>query len=216
MLFYAIVSAISVAVIGLSATEESTLRLPEFDFPSLDPLVYKYGKVLLNSDEIRGELIISNVTCIGISKAHFSDVRTHFLDDIFHLEIDVQIPKVFIKGATKINASLNIFKLVTEGYFNLTVENVRTIWDLKGHVVNNIWIIEHFLIAPSLGNFKVHYNCSIEEEREFYNIVIGFINEYWPPIYRAVLPFLSNVWEPFLIDIANKFFSKVSFSNVFP
>ncbi|XP_011705814.1 PREDICTED: uncharacterized protein LOC105461019 [Wasmannia auropunctata] len=145
MLFYAlVVSAISVAVIGLSATEEPTLPvttckrdsddysaclkravekawsrfmagLPEFDFPPLDPLVYKYGRMVLNSAEIRGELIISNQTFAGISKTRIFDVKAYFLDDVFHLEIDTLIPKAFLKGAAKINGSLNIFRVVNEG-----------------------------------------------------------------------------------------------------
>ncbi|XP_011699702.1 PREDICTED: uncharacterized protein LOC105457003 [Wasmannia auropunctata] len=144
MLFYAIVSAISVAVIGLSATEESTLPvttckrdsddysaclkravekawprfmagLPEFDFPPLDPLVYKYGRVNLNSAEIRGELIISNLTSAGVSKTRIFDVKAYFLHDVFHLEIDTLIPRAFLKGAVKINGSVNIFRVVNEG-----------------------------------------------------------------------------------------------------
>lgn len=89
--------------------------LPKFDFPSLDPLVYEYGRIELNSGEIRGEIIGSNVTAIGLSKAGISDVRTHFLDDVFHLEIDVQVPKLYINGAMKINGTISVFKVANKG-----------------------------------------------------------------------------------------------------
>lgn len=190
--------------------------IPEYDFPSVDPFVVDYAKVELNSDLIHGELIISNLTAHGLSKAHFSDVRTHLFDDVFGLEIDVQIPKLFIKGAVKLNGSLNIFRLLSEGYFNLTVHDVKGTWNIPGHVVNDTWIVERYQIAPSVGKFKVYYDSSLETNKEFYNIVVNFINEFWPAVYRAVLPFLSNTWDPWLADRANKFFSKVPFSKVFP
>ena len=92
------------------------IGLPEFDFPPMDPLFYEYGKVMLNSGELRGELIMSNVTAIGLSKARIFNARTQFLShDVFRLEIGVQMPKLFLKGAAKINGSLSIFRIVNEG-----------------------------------------------------------------------------------------------------
>lgn len=93
------------------------IGLPEFDFPPLDPLFYEYGKAVLNSSEIlRAELIMSNITAIGLSKSRIFNARTQFLShDVFRLEIEVQIPELFLKGAAKINGSLNVFRLVNTG-----------------------------------------------------------------------------------------------------
>lgn len=97
--------------------------LPEFDFPSLDPLSYEYGRVVFNSDEeVHGELIVSNITCNGVSKSRFFDIRTYFLNDVFHLEIDKLVPTVFITGDAKLNATINIFKVIEEGtILNFTI-----------------------------------------------------------------------------------------------
>jgi len=92
------------------------IGLPEFDFPPMDPLFYEYGTVILNSGEIRGELIMSNVTAIGLSKARISNARTQFLShDVFHLEIGVQMPEILLKGVGKINGSLSVFRITNEG-----------------------------------------------------------------------------------------------------
>jgi len=48
------------------------------------------------------------------------------------------------------------------------------------------------------------------------DFVINFINEFWPAIYRSVLPIINKELEKFYIDIANRLFAKVSFSKVFP
>jgi len=92
------------------------IGLPEFDFPSLNSIFFKYGKAVYNSSDIfRAEVILSNVTARGLSKAYFNDVRAHFLDDVFHLEIDAIVPKLFLKGFMKINGILSTFKIADEG-----------------------------------------------------------------------------------------------------
>ncbi|XP_011064517.1 PREDICTED: uncharacterized protein LOC105152119 [Acromyrmex echinatior] len=246
MLFYALSAICSVAAFGFFVTGEYTLPvstckqdaadnsaclkqafekawprfiegLPEFDFPPMDPLFYEYGKVMLNSGELRGELIMSNVTAIGLSKARIFNARTQFLShDVFRLEIGVQMPKLFLKGAAKINGSLSIFRIVNEGNFNITLNDVRALWEITGHVVNDTWIVEQFHITPLIGKFKIYYKDLSESTKEFSDLLINFVNEYWPTIYRTVLPIMAKEWDKFYIDIANRLFAKVSFSKVFP
>ncbi|KAL0133717.1 hypothetical protein PUN28_000991 [Cardiocondyla obscurior] len=89
--------------------------LPEYDFPSLDPLVFEHATATLKLGEIRGEIIATNLTAIGLSKAHFSDVRAHYLDDVFNLEIDVDVPWLYAEGGVNVNGSLNVFKITGKG-----------------------------------------------------------------------------------------------------
>jgi len=91
------------------------IGLPEFDLPPLDPLVYEHEKFKFNYDEIRGEIIISNLTIIGFSKARFFNVRPHFLDDVFRLEIDILVPKLFGEGDVSVDCSINVFKINDKG-----------------------------------------------------------------------------------------------------
>jgi len=92
-----------------------SVGLPEFDFPPLDPLFYEYDKFIFNLDLLRGEIIISNCTIIGLAKAHFFDVRPHFLDDVFSLEIDGQVPKIRAKGVANVNATISVFRVIDKG-----------------------------------------------------------------------------------------------------
>ncbi|XP_039311060.1 uncharacterized protein LOC120359001 [Solenopsis invicta] len=242
MLFYII--AFSVAILGLSSANKPTLPvtsckrgsddysaclkrafqeawprfvagMPEFDFPSLDPLYYKYGKVVYNSDLIHANVIGSNITVFGFSKTHVFDIRTHFFNDNFRLEIDVISPKLFIEGIMNMNGTLGgIFRIVREGPFNITGDDVRATWGLTGHVVNDTWIVEHFRMLPSVETVKVYFN--LFPDKGLNDLVVFFANEFWPSLYRYIIPITSNVWDPWLAGIANKFFSKVSFSEVFP
>lgn len=94
----------------------------EFNFPSLDPFFHKYGKAIYNSSEIHAEIISSNITGLGLSKLHFYDVRTQLLDDKFHLEIDVLVPKFSLEGDMNMNGTIGIFKIVDNGMVKNSIQ----------------------------------------------------------------------------------------------
>jgi len=72
----------------------------------LEPFYYEDGRIVLNSNEIHGEGIITNATVYGSENINFLDLRPHFLNDVFRLEIDMLIPKIFIKSYASGNANV--------------------------------------------------------------------------------------------------------------
>ncbi|XP_018377666.1 PREDICTED: protein takeout-like [Trachymyrmex cornetzi] len=201
------------------AVEEAWPRfvagLSEFDIPPLDPLFHKYEKFVMNSGNIRGELILSNNTITGLSKLRILNVRTYFLDDVFRLETDINIPRISLKGAIKINCNLNVFRIANEGYYNLTLEDVSGTTNFTGHVVNDTWIVEHFYFVPSIGKFKLYYDDVVKEKKASTDVIINFVNENWLSFYPVAMSSLFDRIELLLIDFANKFCSKVPFSKIF-
>ncbi|XP_018306887.1 uncharacterized protein [Mycetomoellerius zeteki] len=189
--------------------------LPEFDFPPLDPLVYEYGKAVFNSGEIRAEVVLTNNIVTGLAKVQVHDVRTHFLDDVFRLEIDANVPKIFLKGNVKMNGTIGIFKIVNEGPYNLTADDVIGTWDMTGPVVNDTFIVKHIHVLPSVKKLKLYFDL-FQDNKEINDVAVSFVNEFWPPLFRVMLPITSEAWDPWLTSIVNKLFSKVSFSKVFP
>ncbi|XP_011878392.1 PREDICTED: uncharacterized protein LOC105567806 [Vollenhovia emeryi] len=190
--------------------------MPEFDVPPIDPLFAKYAKIIFNSNLMHAEAIISNLSAIGLAEASFSDIRTYFLDDVFRVEIDGQVPSMFVEAAVKINGVLSIFKVAAEGHLTVTANDIRGTCSLIGHVANDTWIVEHFRLLPLIGKFKVSFDNLLEGSKEFSDIVITFVNEYWPLVYRETMPFLFDRVDPLVVEFLNKFFSDVSFSKVFP
>ncbi|KAL6262155.1 hypothetical protein P5V15_007252 [Pogonomyrmex californicus] len=191
--------------------------IPEIGFPPLDPLVFKYGKIIVNSDEIHAEVGFTNLTYIGLSEAHFSDVRTHFLDnDVFRLEVNTDTPKLQIKGFVTAMGTLGPFRLNSKGPFIISLDDVVGTWDLIGDVVNDTWIVKNFTYPPSPRKFRLNADNLIEGNKVLNDLILGFVNEFWPPLYRTMLPAMIKMWDPWLVDIANNFFSKVSFSQLFP
>ncbi|XP_012527831.1 uncharacterized protein LOC105831909 isoform X2 [Monomorium pharaonis] len=162
---------------------------PEFGLPSLDPLLYfRNAKIVYNNDKLHAEVNFSNFTCFGLSKSHFNNLRTHFLpNNIFRLEIDLQISKLLADTLLKINGSLSIFRIIGEG--------------------------EYYHVIPTLGAAKIYFN--LFQDKQLNDFILSFVNEYWPMLYRETWPLMSNVLDSLLTDFANKVFSKLSFSQIF-
>lgn len=70
---------------------------------------------MINSGEVHAELTAINITAAGLSKAHFLNVRTNLLDDVFRLEIDVVVPKVIIRGIGTLNGTIGPFRIADTG-----------------------------------------------------------------------------------------------------
>lgn len=45
-------------------------------------------------------------------------------------------------------------------------------------------------------------------------LVVDFINQYWPYIYREVLPESRSIWEPLAVAEANKFLLHVPIKKI--
>ncbi|KAL6422466.1 hypothetical protein ACFW04_010635 [Cataglyphis niger] len=156
MIFYALtISILSFATIVLCGAEEFTLPvttckrnstdystclkeaveeawprfvegLPEFDFPRLDPILYKDGRIVLNRSLIYAEGNVINATIFGFALSHFLDVRSHFLDDVFRLEMDMLIPKIIIYSY--IDGQSNLFGLRTNGRDDILEDFINEYW----------------------------------------------------------------------------------------
>ncbi|KAL6422469.1 hypothetical protein ACFW04_010637 [Cataglyphis niger] len=159
---------------------------------------------------------MENVICEGLKIIRFSNIKSHFLDDVFRLEIDTQVPRLFIDGDCEAEGRIGGFRMGGKGHFNLTLEDIRGTWDLTGHVVNDTWTVEHFRFLPTVGNMKIYLNNLFNNNNELNDLAMFFVNEYWPTLYRAMLPITSKNWDSWLTDLSNRLFSKVSFSKLFP
>nr|XP_012222227.1 PREDICTED: uncharacterized protein LOC105672092 isoform X3 [Linepithema humile] len=148
-MFYALCIFI-VVVFGLSAAKEVPLRLPEFDFPPLDPFTFEFGNVVFDRDAIHGVVNISNFIGEGLSKTRFLAVRPYFDDEVFRLEVDLQTPKLTGSSEISVEGTVHGFRINGKGPFNLSMEDLETKWIIKGPVANDIWTVEDFYAAPSI------------------------------------------------------------------
>ncbi|EZA55200.1 hypothetical protein X777_05270, partial [Ooceraea biroi] len=85
---------------------------PEFDFPSLDPLIYHY-RASFESNSLNADITVSNSTAVGLAKTRILDVRSHFFGDRFRIELDLDIPKLYLEGIMAVKGNLGPFRMDT-------------------------------------------------------------------------------------------------------
>ncbi|XP_032688500.1 uncharacterized protein LOC116852166 [Odontomachus brunneus] len=237
-------SVLSIIMFGLCATEKLNLPVPtckrnsshynsclkraineawplfvkglpaEFDLQPLDPYFYEYLKAVANNSNLYGEITTSNTTIEGLKMIRFIAVRSHFSDDAFRLKIDARIPKIYAEGIYDAFGTIAEFRFNGKGYFNVTIGDIGGSWDILGSVKDDTLIIKHFRITLTLKNLKLYIhnfdNPVIDE------LVMMFVNGNWPVLYRIVMPLAIDYWDTYFSNLLNRFFAKLSFSQVFP
>ncbi|XP_032682859.1 uncharacterized protein LOC116849609 [Odontomachus brunneus] len=187
----------------------------EFDLPPLDPFLYKYEKVVVDSGDLHGEISVKNITVIGIKMIHFKWVRSHLNDDIFYLGCRYQIPQIDAEGIYEGHGTIAGFRFNTQaGYFNITMKGIRGMWNILGPVKNDTLIVKHFRITPMIKNLKIYVDNS--DNSEIMKLANMFVNENWPILYRIILPLAVEKFDTYFSNLVNPFFAKLSFSQIFP
>lgn len=46
----------------------------------------------------------------------------------------------------------------TAGFFNISLEDIKTTWAVEGSVANDRWTIEHFIINPEVGKMEIWFS----------------------------------------------------------
>ncbi|XP_067214454.1 uncharacterized protein [Linepithema humile] len=188
--------------------------LPEFDFPPLDPFFYEYGKAVFDRGLVDGVANVSNFIGEGYAKTRFLGVRSHFADKVFRLNINVQIPKLTGSGELEAKGTIIGYRISGKGPFNVTMEGLQVEWIIKGHVTNDTWTVEDFYATPTIKKITLYFD--ILDNKEFNDVVVKGINVFSSLLYPVMLPAGVKMLNPWMCDLANRFFSKVSFTKIFP
>ncbi|KAL0101167.1 hypothetical protein PUN28_018786 [Cardiocondyla obscurior] len=190
--------------------------IPKFDVPILDPFFTETERTVYETSDIRADITVTNVNTYGLAKAQFLAVRPQHSDNYFKLELDVDLPKVLIEGSYKADGALGTFQIGGEGSFNISMEDIKSTWILEGPVANDKWTLEHFHLNPEVGKMQIWFSDMFNGNEELNNAAMKFVNEYWPTLYRSMLPFLAKTWDERLTELCNRIFAKVSFAKTFP
>jgi len=191
--------------------------IPELGLPVLDPMVVDYFETDYDFGEIYGKLALRDVKSYGLAKTNFLSVKPKFEGNRMDMDIDIEIPKVFVDGYYKADGAIANFKVGGKGYFNVSMEGVRTTWGIKGRVENDRWVIEHFLLNPEVDSMKIYFDDLFNGNQNLNQAALIFVNEYWPVLYKAMLPIVREGWDAHLTDFVNRLvFSKISVAKYFP
>lgn len=68
---------------------------------------------------------------------------------------------------------------------------------------------------PVVGNMKI-FATGMTPDAATNQIILDFMNAYWPYVYQQLLPETKTTWEPIMIDSINQVFSRVPFRRLMP
>nr|XP_029724927.1 putative beta-carotene-binding protein [Aedes albopictus]XP_029724969.1 putative beta-carotene-binding protein [Aedes albopictus] len=193
--------------------------IPSIGFPAIDPFTQDSNYFEYKNQQMHGSLHLKNAKTYGMSRAQIRDVRAAAGDDTFNMEVDVYFPKVITEGKYKGEGRFNAIKLVSKGYFNVTTTDVSTTWKISGRTTQRqgeeYLLIDKFDMTPEVGDMKV-YATGLFPDPGLNQVALDFVNQYWPSLYKEMLPETRHSWEPMMLDIINKMFNRVPYRRLLP
>lgn len=185
---------------------------PSLNIPPIDPFVMNNTHFEYKRGALYGLLNVKTVTVYGLSRGQIKDVRTVVTDEGMDTEIDTFYSRLFMEGMYKGEGRFNNFKLSSKGYFNITFNDVASTHKMSGIFEDRngerYLRLNKFDADPNIGNMKI-YATGIFPDPELNRIALDFVNQYWPFMYREMLPDTKDVWEPMMIAQANAFLLRV-------
>lgn len=94
---------------------ESSTGIPEVNIPPLDPLVIEYTENEYQLGDVTGKFELRDVKTYGMAKTHFLAVRPRRSADRLNMEVDLEIPRIFIDGEYKGEGSIGPYKVAGKG-----------------------------------------------------------------------------------------------------
>ncbi|XP_037033894.1 uncharacterized protein LOC119072724 [Bradysia coprophila] len=187
------------------------------NIPPIDPYTVNGTTFEYKRGDIAATLNVKTVTFHGMSKAQIKDVRTKIDELGMSTEIDVFMPRIYAEGLYKATGKVNSFKINAKGTFNMTFKDTAITQKMKGvfeTVDGERYLrIESYDIIPTIGDLKVQMT-GIFPDPELNKLAVEFINQYWPFLYRDIIPETRKMWEPMLLEQINAFMLRLPFSKM--
>ncbi|XP_057338860.1 uncharacterized protein LOC130676554 [Microplitis mediator] len=190
--------------------------IPVIDLPQLDPFHLDVMSTDYEFGEVTGKIVVRNVKSYGLAKTRFLSIRSNHEDNRYRLEIDLEIPKMFVEGDFKSDGTIGSFNVMGKGEFNVSMEDVSGTMTLEGEIINDRWVLDKFNFMPEVGNMKVWASDLFNGNKELTKAALTFANQYWQILYRGMLPHAAKSWNAYMINLCNRILSNLSFSKLFP
>lgn len=85
-----------------------------------------------NSESFVGSFSLKNVKTYGLSRGKVESVKSDFTDDEMSIQVNLLFPKLFSTASYHSNVSLNFLQFISKGQYNLTLKDVKAIWNIEG------------------------------------------------------------------------------------
>ena len=130
-----------------------------FDLPPLDPFIYDSITFnYTNSNFLAGTSTVKDVKTYGMTRGKVLRVKSDFKNDEMNVKAEMLFPKLYSTGFYTSNMTLSAFELKSKGQYNVTLKNVKVIWNVKGKLQNingeNYMKVYKFEVSPEAEEMR--------------------------------------------------------------
>ncbi|XP_021924751.1 protein takeout-like [Zootermopsis nevadensis] len=195
--------------------------VPALGVPPLDPLFAP--EVLLNykRGDAVGNMVVKNTNFYGLKDIEILDFRANLSDSSnLVFDIDYRLPTALAEGEYKAQGKIVGFTFGGKGVYNISMSDVTATCGVRGDLVTidgeQYLKVRHVTVYPEVGDMKLYISNFFNDSDELNEAALQFVNLYWRPLYKELLPYAAEGWDQYLRGLFNKMLLRVPFRILFP
>ncbi|XP_037959592.1 uncharacterized protein LOC119688965 [Teleopsis dalmanni] len=188
--------------------------IKELNIPPLDPFVIEKSNYQYSNGAVQGRITVRNVRVHGMSNAVVENVDFRLNGDKLDVDFIAKVPNMAVEGTYKAEMKINDVKMTPKGVFNVSMTDITIkshpsgeLYERDGHTYLRL---TSFDSQPEVGDMHI-YATGLVPDPNLNTLLLDYVNQYWRPIYTAMLPETRSTWEPFMLQTANDILSKTPF-----
>ncbi|XP_067621318.1 uncharacterized protein [Eurosta solidaginis] len=188
--------------------------IKELNIPPMDPFIIARNNIEVRTGFAQGRVQVRNVRVFGISEGQVQKVDFHLNGNKVRMGLVTQMPRFYVEGNYKADMLINEVKMTPKGYFNVTMTDLLLTSDAEGELYerdgHTYLKLTKFNFDPDIGDMNI-YASNLVPDPALNAVILDLVNQYWPQVYKIMIPQTRNTWEPMFLQVTNLFFGAVPF-----
>ncbi|XP_049774148.1 uncharacterized protein LOC126161990 [Schistocerca cancellata] len=205
----------------METVRKSKDGIPELGAPATEPFLVREMLLEYQQGDVEGKVLIKNSLAHGLSDVIVKDVRMNLNDGgKFRFEADVIFKRLLLEGEYKGQGKIITFPIDGKGVFNNSMTDVVGTFNVTGEYYQKagrpFLKLTRFSFLPEVGTMKVYASNLFAGNDELNKAALAFANEFWPVLYKELLPYADEAWDKVMRNEGNKVLAAIPFDVLFP
>ncbi|XP_066598660.1 protein takeout [Prorops nasuta] len=191
--------------------------LPEYNIPSLEPLLLKELVATEGTGGIR--ITARNVRAYGASDFSITRLKVDLEEQKF--AVDIALPHLHMEGNYEIDGRVLLLPIRGSGPMSGNFSECTGAVRFRGVVEKNEADEDHLKISEfrlkiSIGRGRLHLDNLFGGERVLGDVINSAINSNFDTFIRELQPLVENVLSDAFLEIANSIVGQFTYQQLFP
>ncbi|XP_075228754.1 uncharacterized protein LOC142328702 [Lycorma delicatula] len=199
--------------------------VPELDIPPLDPMVMDVLRFSYRSSMLGGDTVVRNVGIQRLSTIKVIEARARLNNpEKFYLEFDAHYDRLESSGHYELVGNIAKIPINSHGLFNISLYDVNFMYVVKGNLITGDDGLQYMKLNKfqylntnrGIGSIKLSATNLVERNPFLNMFAIKFLNQFWKPISRELLPIIDPMVDRFTTDFFNNIFLRIPYDMLLP